>query len=120
MGLFSMFKTPINETLDIICKVYKNKLRETNNSKIAFIEMANEAFKQAKKHNQHFESPTATYKFLTKGNFDSLTASHNENKEAIQGYLFNMMMYIRQDYYKPVNLAKNENLKVLIDVNLNV
>jgi len=30
-----------------------------------------------------------------------------------------MMMYIRKDYYKPVDYSKNERLKVLIDTNLN-
>ena len=119
MGFFSIFKTPVDETLGIICKPYKNKLNSTGDSKLAFIELANEALNQATKHNQYFESVTDTYKFLSPLKFEELSKSHAENKQSIECYLFNMMMYIRKDYYKPPDYSKNKRLKVLIDTNLN-
>lgn len=120
MGFFSIFKTPINETLGVICGAYKNKLNLTNDSKLAFVEMANEAFNQMKKHNRpNFSSSTDTYRMLSGKDFDELSKNHSDNKEYLQYYLFNMMMYIRSDYYKPEDSNKNERLKVLIDTNLN-
>ena len=119
MGLFSIFKTPVDETLRIICSPYKNKLRATGDSKLSFIELADEAFNQAKKHNQFFVSPADTYKFLSPINFEDLSKNHADNKASIECYLFNMMMYIRKDYYKPPDISKNQRLKVLIDANLN-
>ena len=120
MGFFSIFKTPINDTLGIICGAYKNKLNATNDSKQAFVDMADEAFNQMRIHKRkNFSSPIDTYRMLSGKEFDDLSKRHSDNKEYLEYYLFNMMFYIRPDYYKPVDCNKNERLKVLIDVNLN-
>jgi uncharacterized protein (DUF927 family) len=50
---------------------------------------------------------------------NELSHSHDENRKYLEYYLFNMMMYIRSDYYKPENFEKNERLKLLIKDNLN-
>ncbi|WP_108646633.1 hypothetical protein [Polynucleobacter rarus] len=120
MGFFSIFKTPINETLGVICGAYKKKLNLTNDSKLAFVELANEAYIQLRKHQRsNFSSPSDTYRMLSGKEFNDLSKNHSDNKEYLQYYLFNMMMYIRPDYYKPEDYNKNERLKVLIDTNLN-
>jgi hypothetical protein len=120
VGFFSIFKTPVNETLSSICTAYKNKLGATGDSKKAFVDMADEAYSQLKKHNRsNFSSPADTYKMLSGKEFKDLNRDHAENKEHLQYYLFNMMMYIRPDYYKPEDYSKNERLKILIDTNLN-
>jgi hypothetical protein len=118
MGFFSIFKTPVNETLDTICSAYHNTLEVTKDSSKAFISMSEEAVRQMRKHNRpQFSSAQDTFKFLN-GTINDLTPSHNDNRESLECYLFNMMMYIRPDYYKPADYSKNERLKILISNNL--
>jgi hypothetical protein len=119
MGLFSIFKTPVNETLGVICSAYNKKLDSSGDSKQAFVEMAKEAFNQLRQHKRvNFSSPVDTYGMLSGKEFSELSASHKDNREHLQYYLFNMMMYIRSDYFKPPDHQKNERLKVMIDMNL--
>jgi hypothetical protein len=119
MGLFSMFKTPVNETLGVICSAYHKKLDSSGDSKQAFVEMANEAFNQLRQHKRaNFSSPVDTYKMLSGKELSELSISHEQNREHLKYYLCNMMMYIRSDYYNPTDYNKSERLKVLVDMNL--
>jgi len=109
----------VNETLGIICSAYHKKLRSSGDSKQAFVEMANEAYNQLGRHNRaNFSSPVETYIMLSGKEFSELSASHDMNREHLQYYLYNMMMYIRSDYYDSSDYQKGERLKVLIEVNL--
>ena len=119
MGLFSIFKTPVNETLGVICSAYHKKLQSSGDSKIAFVEMANEAYNQLRQHKRaNFSSPADTYRMLSGKDFSELSASHDNNREHLKYYLYNMMMYIRSDYYDSSDYQKGERLKVMIDMNL--
>ena len=119
MGLFSIFKTPVNETLGVICSAYHKKLQSSGNSKLAFVEMANEAFNQMLQHKRsNFSSPQDTYRMLSGIEFSELSKSHDKNKRYLEYYLCNMMMYIRSDYYDSADYQKSERLKVLVEMNL--
>lgn len=119
MGLFSLFKTPINETLNVICSAYHKKLNASGDSKLAFVDMANEAYNQLLKHKRsNFSSAVDTYRMLSGKDFSELSSNHEENKEHLQYYLYNMMTYIRKDYYDEIDYGKGERLKVLISSNL--
>ena len=120
MKFFSFFfKKSVNETLKVICNAYYYKLNATNDSKQAFIAMANEAFNQVQKnHRSNFTSPSDTYIMLGK-KFNDLSSSHLTNREYLADYLFNMMMYIRHDWYRPDNdIGKYVRLKAMINMNL--
>ena len=120
MGLFALFKTPINETLATICGAYHGTYRLTMDSSKGFISMAEEAVRQMRKHNcPQFNTAQDTYQMLSGKLINELSHSHDENRKYLEYYLFNMMMYIRPDYYKPENFQKNERLKLLIKDNLN-
>lgn len=120
MGLFSIFKVPVNETLKTICGAYINTYTQTNDSSKGFISMAEECVRQMRKHNRpQFSSASETFKFLS-CEVSQLSTIHSDNLPALRSYLFNLMMYIRPDYYKPADFNKNERLKVLIDMNLNI
>lgn len=119
MGLFSIFKTPVNETLGVICTAYHKKLQATGNSKLAFVEMANESFNQMRQHKRsNFASPEDTYRMLSGKEFSELSKSHDVNRKHLEYYLCNMMMYIRSDYYDAADYQKSERLKVLVEMNL--
>jgi hypothetical protein len=120
MGLFSIFKTPVNEIIGIICAAYYKKLRATGDSQAAFIDMAEEAFAQLRKQGKsNFSSATETYRMLSSTKFSELSRSHEDNIEHLQSYLVNMMYYIRSDYYSTPEHGKIERLRLLVQSNLN-
>ena len=119
MKFFSFFfKKSVNETLKVICNAYYYKLNATNDSKQAFIAMANEAFNQVQKnHRSNFTSPSDTYIMLGK-KFNDLSSSHLTNREYLADYLFNIMLYIRRDSYMPDrDVGKYVKLKAMINMN---
>ena len=119
MGLFSIFKTPVNETLAVICSAYHKKLESSGDSKQAFVEMANETYNQLRRHKRaNFSSPVETYRMLSGKEFSELSTSHDVNREHLQYYLYNMMFYIRSDYYGSPDYQQGERLKVMIEMNL--
>ena len=119
MGLLSIFKSPVNETLATICAVYHRNLTSTKSSKMAFVSMANEAFNQLKIYKRtNFSNVKDTYAMLSGIEFDDLSDDHEDNREYLQNYLCNIMTYIRADYYNSEDWQKMERLKVMVETNL--
>jgi len=120
LGIFSIFKTPVNEIIGTICAAYYKELRATGDSQAAFVVMAEEAFAQLRKQGgSNFSSATETYRMLSSTKFSELSRSHEDNIEHLQGYLGNMMYYIRSDYYGTPEHGKLERLRLLVESNLN-
>ena len=104
MGLLNLFKAqfkkPAFETVDEICNAYINEYQTRKDSKIAFQNMASEAFNQLRMQGKNnFSSIEETYRMLSGKNFNELGKNHSQNSEFLGYYVMNMMAYIRPDLY---------------------
>lgn len=104
MGLFNLlkaqFKKPAFETVDEICNAYINEYQIHKDSKIAFQNMASEAFNQLQMHGKNnFTTVQETYRMLSGKDFNDLGKTHSQNYEYLVYYVMNMMAYIRPDLY---------------------
>ena len=115
MGFFSVFKTPGDDTVEVLCNTYKNKLRSTKDSKEAFVQMAKESYNNLKKHGLvNNSSPEDTYEMLGGKGFQGLSKNHIDNKDSIEYYLFQLVILMRSDYYGSMDTSKYEKLSALI------
>ena len=86
------------EVVDEAFEVYFKKLRETKNSKDAFLTLSNEIYKNLLIHNNH-PSYTKGVKAMTKQTYNKLSKNHNENTHEIWMFSRESIMYAFHDKY---------------------
>lgn len=104
MGLFNLFKaqfkTPAFDTVDALFDVYFAALNRTNDSKSAFLALANEVVNQMRKAGRStFTTAEDTYRRWGPEWFNELSTDHSKNVEKLRAFVYGSMSYIRRDLY---------------------
>jgi len=91
--------------------VYRTRLAETADSRVAFEAMAVEAVRQLEAHDRaFFANAEATYTMLP-GGLEALGKTHRGNARLIESYLFAMVGFIEVEAYAAPNFRLEERLK---------
>ena len=115
MGWFLGVGVPGRQVVKAVCAVYRKRLLETRDSRVAFESMAGEVLRQLERHDRpYFANIEATYAMLPGGRIDALGTAHERNAERIEAYLFAMVKFIEAEAYAAPDFRREERLKDMI------
>jgi hypothetical protein len=118
-GWFSGAGVPGRKPLKAICAVYRARLGETADSRLAFEAMAAEVLRQLEARDRaYFASAEATHSMLPGGRLDALGTVHLGNVRLIESYLFAMVKFIEAEAYAAPDFRREERLKDAIRAEL--
>lgn len=112
MGWFSGAGVPGRKAVKVIGAAYRERLRETGDSRLAFEAMAAEVLRQLEARDRtYFASAEATYAMLPGGGLEVLGNEHRANRRLIESYLFAMVKFIEAEAYATPDFHREERLK---------
>jgi hypothetical protein len=110
---------PGRKALKVVCAVYRERLRESGDSRLAFEAMAVEVLRQLEARDRtFFASAEATYAMLPGGGLAVLGSAHPPNSRQIESYLFAMVRFIEAEAYAEPDFRREERLKDAIRAEL--
>jgi hypothetical protein len=110
---------PGRKALKAIGAVYRARLHESGDSRLAFEAMAAEVLRQLEARDRaYFASAEATYAMLPGGSLEALGNAHRGNLQSIESYLFAMLKFIEAEAYAAPDFRREERLKEAIRAEL--